>query len=403
MYHQRFLAAATLSLAISCEGKTLIVDESPDTTASMGNGGDGHGSSSSSPHRPCDVLAAEGHTCVAAHSTVRLLRSSYDGPLYQICHAADADAGPSSCQGEAKDISAASDGYADAQAQERFCGEAGCVITIVYDQSGYGNHLEPAPKGSNNATLGDPVAAAGLPTMIDGHAVYGMLFDMGMGYRAACEDCSYPEDFPSGVPTEDEPETIYMVTSQLDTNDGCCFDYGNASVTQKNDGNGTAEAVYIGSGVIWGTGVGEPPWVMADLENGLYPGWASDSDGDTVTGVPLSDGWSRIQTNTTASFDFVTAVVVGDTSEKNDGHGRFAIYAGDAQTGKLATMYDGIRPRKPGVVPMTKQGSVVLGIASDSSSLGTGRFYEGAIAVGAASRNTLDNLQTAIVAAKYGR
>jgi hypothetical protein len=65
-------------------------------------------------------------------------------------------------------------------------------------------------------------------------------------------------------------------------------------------------------------------------------------------------------------------------------------------------MYDGIRPEKPGYVPMQKQGSVILGIGGDNSNGAGGRFYEGIMANGAADRATVDALQEAIVAAKYG-
>ena len=172
---------------------------------------------------------------------------------------------------------------------------------------------------------------------------------------------------------------------------GCCFDYGNAEADAHDDGNGTVEAVYLGQGVVWGSGSGEPPWVMADLENGLYPGWDS------------TNGWSNISTNTTVRFDFVTGVVVGDTADKNGGKGRFAVYGGDATTGTLKTMYDGIRPEKPGYVPMKKQGSIILGISGDNSASGGGRFYEGAMANGAATMATVDALQASIVAAGYGK
>eukprot|EP01047_Picozoa_sp_COSAG01_P137750 COSAG01_NODE_68311_length_264_cov_0.939394_1_plen_71_part_10 len=45
-------------------------------------GGGGGGSSSSSSSRPCDIYAAGGTPCVAAHSTVRALYASYTGMLY---------------------------------------------------------------------------------------------------------------------------------------------------------------------------------------------------------------------------------------------------------------------------------------------------------------------------------
>ena len=101
--------------------------------------------------------------------------------------------------------------------------------------------------------------------------------------------------------------------------------------------------------------------------------------------------------------DFVTAVVVGDTAEKNEGKGRFALYGGDATAGTLTTMWDGMRPDKPGYVPMQKQGSIVLSIAGDNSDGAGGRFYEGVMVTGAATEQTLQALQAAIVAAGYGK
>jgi hypothetical protein len=329
---------------------------------------------------PCDVLEGAGHRCVAAHSTVRQLVSDYTGPLYQVCKGATM-AGPASCQGETLDIGTVDGGYADAAAQEAFCSSADCTIAIVYDQTPRGNDLEPGPPGGAKPSPDNPVNAEDLPVTISGHPAYGMLFKPGQGYRKLVGD---------GTAVGDEPQTIYMVTSEHDLVDGCCFDYGNAETTANNDGNGAAESVYFGGGVIWGTGSGGKPgpWVMADLENGLYAGWENGSD-------------QEISTNTPLEHDFVTAILVGDTADKNAGKGRFALYGGDATTGTLTTMYDGIRPEKPGYVPMQKQGSVVLGIAGDNSAGGGGRFYEGVIATGAASEQTLDALQASIVAAGY--
>src|SRR5690348_6315495 len=38
---------------------------------------------------PCDLYAAGGTPCVAAHSTTRALYASYNGPLYQVRRASD--------------------------------------------------------------------------------------------------------------------------------------------------------------------------------------------------------------------------------------------------------------------------------------------------------------------------
>jgi non-reducing end alpha-L-arabinofuranosidase len=305
--------------------------------------------------------------------------SGHTGPLYQLARG----------DGTTQDIGSV-DGYADGAAHAAFCGEDECVYKIVYDQTGRGLHLTESPPGSANAQPGDPAEAMDLPVLINGRNVYGILIRPGMGYRAACNECPYPPDTTTGLATGDDPQTMYMVSSQEDLINGCCFDYGNAERTANNDGNGTMEAVYLGLGVIWGTGTGAGPWVMADLENGLYPGWENMQD-------------RGISTNTPLEFDFVMAAMVGDTSDKNGGKGRFALYGGDATVGTLTTMYDGIRPEKPGYVPMQKQGSLILGIGGDNSAGDGGRFYEGVAANGAASKETIDALQAAVVAAGYGK
>lgn len=80
------------------------------------------------------------------------------------------------------------------------------------------------------------------------------------------------------------------------------------------------EAIYFGTCKIWGRGYGNGPWVMADLENGLWAG--------NVTPNP---------SNMPLTYPFVTAMVKG-------GANGFALKAADATQGKLQTMYDGPRP-----------------------------------------------------------
>jgi hypothetical protein len=337
-----------------------------------GNGGAGAGSGGSTPGvaLPCDVLSASGLACAAAHSTVRALVSGYSGSLYRLERS----------DGETMEISVV-DGYADADSQNAFCAGLRCTIAVIYDQSGHGNDLTPSPPGGANPYPGEPALATSAPVTIQGHSAFGVLIKPRMGYRKLVGN---------GTAVSDEPQTIYMVTSQLDLVNGCCFDYGNAETTARDDGNGTAEAVNFSGGVVWGSGVGSGPWVMADLENGLFAGWENGQD-------------RNISTNASLAHDFVTAVLVGDTVDQNGGKGRFALYGGDASAGGVQTMYDGTRPALPGYVPMQKQGSVILGIAGDNSANGGGRFYEGVIANGAATKETVDALEAAIVGAGYGR
>jgi non-reducing end alpha-L-arabinofuranosidase len=329
---------------------------------------------------PCDILAKACQPCVSAHSTVRVIRTAYTGPLYQL----------EKTGGTTQDITSIG-GVADVTTHTNFCTGSACTVKIIYDQSGQGNDLAILPDGLGGAkkTASLPAKASALPVKVNSQSAFGLLFKPGMGYRTGCNGCNNGSGPAKGVARGDEPETMYMVTSGTkDWNNGCCFDYGNAETTSHDDGNGTMEAVYLGKGVVWGTGSGEAPWVMADLENGLFPGWENGT-------------WSNISTNKTVPFDFVTGVIVGDTAEKNCGQGRFAIYAGDATQGTLQTMWDGIRPEKPGYLPMAKQGSIILSTGGDNSDADGGRFYEGAMANKTASLATIQALQASIVAAKY--
>ncbi|MEO8077429.1 MAG: arabinofuranosidase catalytic domain-containing protein, partial [Acidobacteriota bacterium] len=94
----------------------------------------------SRPPGPCDIYRAAGTPCVAAHSTTRALATAYTGPLYQVTRGSD---------GKTLDIGvvpptaspvADAGGYADAAAQDTFCAGTLCVISLIYDQSGKGNH-----------------------------------------------------------------------------------------------------------------------------------------------------------------------------------------------------------------------------------------------------------------------
>src|SRR6185503_16697314 len=105
--------------------------------------------------------------CVAAFSTVRALYGSYDGNLYQVRRASD---------GSTRDIAVLSrSGVADAAAQDAFCSGTSCTISVIYDQSGKGNHLTKAPGGSPVYGPNPDVEAVAdaLPITIDGHKAYG--------------------------------------------------------------------------------------------------------------------------------------------------------------------------------------------------------------------------------------
>jgi len=76
----RFALALMLGLALFFVGATLLTAQSDNADSSA---------HPSRPMGPCDVYAAAGDPCVAAHSTTRALYASYNGPLYQIVRQSD--------------------------------------------------------------------------------------------------------------------------------------------------------------------------------------------------------------------------------------------------------------------------------------------------------------------------
>jgi hypothetical protein len=290
---------------------------------------------------PCDIYAAAGTPCVAAHSTVRALYASYNGPLYQVKRASD---------GATTNISTLSaGGYANAAAQDSFCAGTTCTITEIFDQSPQHNNLTIGPAGgAGGADVG--ANAAALPVMAGGNKVYGVDVTPGVGYR---------DDATTGVATGSAAQGAYMVTSATHVNSGCCFDYGNAETNARDNGNGHMDAVYFGTLCWFPTCSGSGPWVQADLENGLFGGGNGNN--------PNNHG-----NNST----FVTALV------KNNGTSTYAIKGGNADSGGLTTWYSGSLPTQGGYIPMHQEGAIILGIGGDNSNSSAGDFFEGVMTAG---------------------
>lgn len=98
---------------------------------------------------------------------------------------------------------------------------ADCVVQKIYDQSGNGNHLLISTPAINNPAYNNPVNATRHPISMNGHKAFGAYFETGMGYRA---------QNTSKVAVENEPETIYMVTSGTHLNAGCCCELHTVSL-----------------------------------------------------------------------------------------------------------------------------------------------------------------------------
>ena len=344
------------------------------TTASGGGTGTGNpvdsgAGGASSVAGPCDIYASGNTPCVAAHSTVRALYGAYSGNLYQVRRASDKTT---------KDIAVlTAGGVANSATQDTFCTGTTCTISIIYDQSPNANDLTKAPAGGwlNNGGLEADATKAKIK--LNGHTVYGIYttsnFDNDVGA------VGYRNNKTKGVATADQPESIYMVASGKHYNQWCCFDYGNAETNNKDNGPATMETAYFGSSTQWGKGSGTGPWVMADLEDGVFAGGS--------TAAP--------PTNTPLIADYVTVMLKGPSGN------RFALKGGDAQSGSLVTKYDGTRPA--GYSPQKKEGAIILGIGGDNSHTGEGTFFEGCITSGNPADAIDDAVQANIVAAGYGR
>jgi len=325
------------------------------------------------PQGPCDIYAAAHAPCVAAHSTTRALYASYNGPLYQVLRQSD---GKTLDIGVVQPVASDPGGYADATAQDAFCANTYCWISILYDQSPKHNDLTQAPHGNfNGPAMGGynnlPIADMA-PITIMGHKAYGIFIVPGMGLRW---------NDARGTAVDDQAEGQYWVINGRHFNSGCCFDYGNAETDGHDDGNGTMEATYFGDNTGWIHGPGDGPWIMTDQENNL---------------VGCTGGGRLCPDLPTVTWRFVTAMAKGEPHH-------WTSMGGDAQKGKLSVMFDGARVNAT-YDPMRKQGAILLGNGGDNSNSSQGTFYEGAMtAAGTFPADATDQLvQANVVATGYG-
>jgi len=336
------------------------------------------GGSTSGGTRPCDIYAAGNTPCTAAFSSVRALYGAYNGNLYQVKKA----------DGTTKDIGVVSVGdIADAAAQDAFCAGTACTVSIIYDQSGNANHLKSAPKGGKYGPYDCIEAVAdALPIKIGGKKAYGIhIAPSGSNYMNPYQT-AYRNNQTTGTATGDTPESIYMVADGTYYNDQCCFDFGNAETTGISAGpKGSMHALYLGNCTFWNKGAGSGPWIMADLESGLF---------NTTGAVGATNN-----NDPSMAYAFVTAMTKNNAAGKMPGP--FTLKGGNGQSGMLTTFWDGARPT--GYDVMVKQGAIVLGIGGDTGSGARGNFFEGAMTNGFASTETDNAVQANIVAAAYSK
>jgi len=370
--------ASTGSASSGSSGSSSTSGSSSGADAGGGDLEAGSTASGSPPTGPCDLYGAGATPCVAAFSTVRAMYGTYSGNLYQVRRADNnmtRNIGPLS-----------PGGVANAAAQDSFCSGTTCTISIIFDQSGKANDLTKAPGGS--ATYGPnpdmEAVADALPVMIGGHKAYGVHVTPAPSWTSPGQ-VGYRNTSTHGTATGDDPETEYMVADGTYFNGSCCFDFGNSEMKAAAGGPGSMEAIYFGNCNWWDKGYKNGPWVMADLEVGVF----------NTTG----QSGATNDNDLALAYPFSTAMVKGNSAQSTSG-GPFTIKGGNAQSGALTTMWDGARPS--GYSPMHKQGGIVLGVGGDNSSTAQGNFYEGVMTAGYASTATDEAVQANIVAAGYG-
>lgn len=300
---------------------------------------------------PCDIYKDGGTPCVAAHSTVRALYASFDGPLYQIKRKSD---------NKTTDIKVLkAGGYVNTAAVDSFLKGTTGTISIIYDQSEKKNDLTVSLWGSAKTSPLNESPPNRIKDTISGHILYPLATNAGEGYR---------RNITNGVAKGTQAEGMYMVCSGKRFNSGCCWDYGNAESDAEAGGKptGAMEAIYFGSSCWFKPCTGTGPWAFADLEWGLFQ---ASTNGTTNESLP---------------YEYVAAYLKGDVKT-------YTIRANDATKDVLKLM--GTSNRPTAWVTNLLTGAIILGIGGDSSPSGMGTFYEGAMTIGRPADTTENNVQ----------
>jgi hypothetical protein len=309
---------------------------------------------------PCDVFAEAGAPCAAAYSTVRRLSSSYTGPLYQV--RSESSAENTGTGGVLHDIGVTATGFADASAQDALCSGTVCTVSLLYDQSGNGNHLTVAPAGL--AVAGDfadeddfeSIADSG-PLVVGGHPVYSLHMQPRQGYRLTREG--------TAVPRKRAPQGLYLLADGTRQATLCCWTFGNVGPDPRSFVE--PNALHFGTG-FWGRGAGDGPWFLADFGHGLWAGGSSPDD----PGWGGADHPSPPNPNNPAlAVPFAVGFLKTNEAEWTL---RMADVAADDD---LTTAFRGALPKQP-----YNGGGVVLGVGYDNANNSWGTFYEGAIVAG---------------------
>lgn len=313
---------------------------------------------------------------------VRALSSGYAGALYQVRRGAPNPSQNTGAGGQTQDIGVLANGFADAAAQQTFCGNQPCTVSILYDQSGQGNHLTAAPAGCFTGSASEAAfesSATDAVLTVGGNTLYGLYMRPQEGYR---------NNVAVNTPEGEEEAGMYMVAagsaSRPDTAPGCCWDFGISSRDNCLGLVGATNALFLGTG-FWGQGAGAGPWFLGDFEGGL---WAGGVNGD----ISVIGSFDVNPNNPSMTMEYAFGIL---KSRPNN----YALRMGDAVQGNLTTAYDGPTP-----MPRWQMaGGIILGIAGDNTNQGEGTFFEGAITAGRPSDAIDEAVFRNVQTAGYGR
>jgi hypothetical protein len=315
---------------------------------------------------------------------VRLLSAMYTGPLYQVRRG-----GPSpntGVGGELLDIGFNPDGFADAAAQNAFCANQTCTVSVLYDQSATGNNLTVAPggcyDGNDGAALEDDYesSATRQQVTVGGRSLFGLYMNPHEGYR---------NNQAVGTAEGEDPQGVYLLADGQHSGVACCWDFGTAGRDTCFGPTGIMHALMLGEG-FWGYGSGNGPWMMADFELGVWAGGSFPSFG--LDGAPAPDPAIIINPqNPSLPIPFAFGTLSSQP-------GRYSLRMGNATSGNLTTAWDG-----PTQITFDLQGAIILGVGGDNSNWSFGTFYEGAITAGRPSMDVDQAVFQNVQAAGYGR
>jgi hypothetical protein len=317
---------------------------------------------------------------------VRILSSTYTGPLYQLRKGGQR----TGSGGTTEDIKAVA-GFADAAAHEAFCGSETCTFSVLYDQSGKGNDLTVAKKGCYEGTASEDdyeSNAKKQSVTVGGHKVYSLYMDKHEGYR---------NNDAQGTATGNQEQSSYDVAAGSGLRPGagccCCWNFGTASRDNCYGPTGMMATLLFGT-AWWGRGEGNGPWFMGDFEAGVWAGGSTTGDPGygSIEACDASDDNCPPNTNN-PSLPIPYAFGILETSA-----GQYALRMGDATSGALHTAYDGAAP-----AAWILEGGIILGIGGDNSNWSYGTFFEGAITAGRPSLATQEAVLQNVQAAGYGQ